>query len=236
MIRGDGIDILVDLALHTARNRRALFALKPAPVQVSYLGYCGTTGVEAIDYRLSDPYIDPPGSDQTCYSEETICLRHSYWCYQAHMEIEVASLPAIQAGFITFGCLNNFAKISPKPSNFGPWFCKLYPNRSFCSMRRPALAGRISFPFTKPRAFPRIACALSKTASAGLSFAPGSRSDIALDPFPYGGGITTCDALWMGVPVITLAGRTSVGRGALSILGNLGLPELVADSPANSCA
>ncbi len=86
MIRADGIDILVDLALHTARNRLPLFALKPAPVQVSYLGYCGTTGVETIDYRLSDPYIDPPDSDLKCYSEETICLPHSYWCYQPPLE------------------------------------------------------------------------------------------------------------------------------------------------------
>ncbi len=114
MIRADGIDILVDLALHTARNRLPLFARKPAPVQVSYLGYCGTTGLEAIDYRLSDAYLDPAECDPACYREETVRLPHCYWCYQpGGVTPSPGPLPAARVGwYVTFGCLNNFAKVS----------------------------------------------------------------------------------------------------------------------------
>ena len=114
MIRADGIDILIDLSLHSAGNRLLVFARKPAPVAVTYLGYCGTTGVEAIDYRLSDPYLDPPGSHMRGYSEETVRLSRAYWCYQPSGPVpEVIPPPALAAGYVTFGCLNKFPKVSP---------------------------------------------------------------------------------------------------------------------------
>ena len=114
MIRADRIDILVDLSLHMAHNRLLLFARKPAPVQVTYLGYCGTTGLKEMDYRLSDPYLDPPETDLACYSEETIRLPHSYWCYQPLGPApEITPLPASTGAGVTFGCLNNLAKVSP---------------------------------------------------------------------------------------------------------------------------
>ncbi len=113
-IREDQIDILVDLKLHTADNRLLVFARKPAPVQVSWLGYPGSTGLTTIDYRLSDPYLDPPGTDESIYIERTIRLPDTFWCYDPldDSEIAVSPLPAIQTGVITFGCLNNFCKIN----------------------------------------------------------------------------------------------------------------------------
>ena len=113
MIRADHIDLLIDLSAHSAGNRLLVFARKPAPVQVTYLGYPGTTGLGTMDYRLSDPFLDPPGGDLDCYSEQTVRLPHSYWCYQPAGNVPDAAqaLPASGAS-ITFGCLNNFAKVS----------------------------------------------------------------------------------------------------------------------------
>ncbi len=96
-----------------ARNRLLVFARKPAPVQVTYLGYCGTTGLGAMDYRLSDPYLDPADADLDCYSERTLRLPRTYWCYQPGGPFpKVSSVPMEASGFVTFGCLNNFAKVS----------------------------------------------------------------------------------------------------------------------------
>ena len=113
-IRQDRIDVLVDLAVHTAGNRLLVFARKPAPVQVTWLGYPGTTGLQTIDYRLSDPYLDPPGMDESVYSERTLRLPESFWCYDPldGRDIPISSLPALERGAITFGSLNNFCKIS----------------------------------------------------------------------------------------------------------------------------
>jgi predicted O-linked N-acetylglucosamine transferase (SPINDLY family) len=231
-IRDDRIDILVDLAVHTAGNRLLLFARKPAPVQVTYLGYCGTTGLATMDYRLSDPHLDPPGADLSCYSEQTIHLPSSYWCYEPGGQYsDVAAPPLLSNGFVTFGCLNNFAKVSPDAMKLWASVLAAVPNSRLL----------VHCPDTSHR--PRV---LEKFAAAGLDpdrleligrksradyFQTYHRIDVALDPFPFGGGITTCDALWMGVPVISLSGNTAVGRGGRSILSNIGLPELVAYSP-----
>ena len=113
-IREDRIDILVDLKLHTGSNRLPVFARKPSPVQVTWLGYPGSTGLDTIDYRLSDPYLDPPGMDESVYTEQTLRLPDSFWCYDPldGREISVNSLPALDAGIITFGSLNAFCKIN----------------------------------------------------------------------------------------------------------------------------
>ena len=113
MVRKDRIDILVDLALHTAKNRLLVFARKPAPVQVTWLGYPGTTGLSAMDYRLTDPYLDPPGENDSCYSEQSIRLPDTFWCYDPRTDQPLVNdLPALANGFITFGCLNNFCKVN----------------------------------------------------------------------------------------------------------------------------
>src|SRR5262249_16530420 len=113
IIRQDRIDILVDLTMHMAHNRMLLFAPKPAPVQVTYLAYPGTTGLRTIDFRMTDPYLDPPDQDNQRYSEQSIRLPETYWCYRPSPQApEVNELPALQAGHVTFGCLNNFCKVT----------------------------------------------------------------------------------------------------------------------------
>jgi predicted O-linked N-acetylglucosamine transferase (SPINDLY family) len=229
-IREDQIDLLVDLSLHTDGNRLAVFAQKPAPVQISYLGYCGTSGLEEMDYRLSDPYLDPPGCDEGCYSEQTILLPRTYWCYQpGGATPQPSRLPADHAGFVTFCCLNNFAKASTRALALWGRILRQTP-RSRLLLHGPSAAPggvvhwrleRAGVPLDRVQLLPRHSWTDYIQTYQG--------ADIALDPFPFSGGITTCDSLWMGVPVVSLRGRTAVGRGGASILANVGLSELVAD-------
>ena len=232
VIRADKIDVLVDLSLHGPNNRASLFARRPAPVQVSFFGYSSTTGQDAIDYRLSDPYLDPPGSDLSYYSEETIWLPRTTLCYQPDGRTpELSPLPASAVGSVTFCCRNGFSKVSPGAMELWIEILQATPNSRLL--------------LYAPEGSCRQAT-LNKFETAGISasrlefvgrepweqFVRGyERADIALDPFPYSGWITTCDALWMGVPVVSLSGRTAVGRGGRSILSNVGLPELVAETP-----
>jgi predicted O-linked N-acetylglucosamine transferase (SPINDLY family) len=232
IIREDQIDILVDLSLHMAHNRLLVFARKPAPVQVTYLGYCASTGLEAMDYRLSDPYLDPSDSDLSLYSERTIRLPETYWCYgPGGPTPDPSPPPAAAAGYITFGCLNNFAKASWTALDLWAQVLQAVPNSrmiihsyqgSHLDEVRERFAGhgvagdRLEFIAKQPWS--------QYVATYG-------RIDIALDPLPWGGGITTCDTLWMGVPVVSLAGETAVGRGGKSILSNLGLGELAVRRP-----
>jgi protein O-GlcNAc transferase len=232
-IREDEIDILVDLSLHTASNRLRVFAMEPAPVQITYLGYCGTSGVDAMHYRFSDPHLDPPEIDLSTYSEQTIRLPETYWCYApGGMTPDVSPPPAQRNGFVTFGCMNQFAKASAAAVEL---WCEIL-------LRVPQSRLLIHAPPGK-----HLETIGSRLAKHGIApdrvefvgaqswdkyIATYHRIDIGLDPFPYNGGITTCDTLWMGVPVVTLSGRTAVGRGGRSILSNIGLPELIAHDPA----
>ncbi len=232
LIRADRIDILVDLSLHMAHNRLLLFARKPAPVQVTYLGYCGTTGLQEIHYRLSDPYLDPTETDLACYSEETIRLSCSYWCYQPLGPApEITPLPASTGAGVTFGCLNNLAKVSPRALELWMDILEAVPQSRLLlhapdgSCREEICEGFVSHGLSPDRV-QFVGRQPWKAYVHGVG-----RMDVALDPFPYAGGITTLDALWMGVPVVTLSGRTSVGRSGCSILSNLGLPELIAQTP-----
>jgi predicted O-linked N-acetylglucosamine transferase (SPINDLY family) len=231
LIRADRIDILVDLTMHMAGSRLLTFARKPAPVQVTYLAYCGTTGLPTIDYRLTDPYLDPPGSDERFYSEWSVRLR-SYWCYEPLDGAPDVQLPPAQlAARVTFGCLNNFCKVSPE--SLATW-CRLL--RALPSSRlllhaaegvhRERLRKRAAAEGIEPQRIEFVG-----TFPVAKYLEQYHRIDIALDPFPYPGGTTSCDALWMGVPVVTLPGVTAISRGGLSILSNLELPELVAASP-----
>ena len=233
LIRADGIDVLVDLTMHMAGNRLLVFARKPAPVQVTYLAYCSTTGLAAMDYRLSDGYLDPVGKDEGVYSEKTVRLR-SYWCYEPLAGVpEVGELSAGKAGAgsVTFGCLNNFSKVSERALRmWGEMMGRVAGSRMLLSCvegeRREWVrgilkesgveAGRVDF-----------------VGKVGLAeyFKLYGRVDVALDSFPYGGGTTSCDAMWMGVPVVTLAGEeTAVSRAGVSVLSNAGFPEWIARS------
>ena len=232
LVRKDGIDILVDLAMHSAHHRLLVFARKPAPVQVTYLAYCSTTGLDTIDYRLTDPYLDPPGMDESIYTEKTIRLPQTYWCYQPSAAAEaVGPLPALARGHLTFGCLNNFCKVSAPALAAWTDLLRAVPNSHLLLHAYPgAHRQRLLDQF-----------AIAGIAPTRLTFAGRvppeeyfrhyHHIDIALDTFPFAGGTTTCDALYMGVPVITLVGPTAVGRAGLSILSNLGTPELIAHSP-----
>jgi len=228
-IRHDRIDILVDLTMHMGNNRLLVFARKPAPVQVTYLAYCGTTGLAAIDYRLTDPYLDPPGQNGRIYVEESIHLPETYWCYRPPLEVpEVAALPALENKYVTFGCLNNFCKVTePTLEAWSRLLAALPEARLLLHARAGSHRDEVRAFFGGRGVGPERVTFVD-LAPLPRYFSTYESLDIALDPFPYGGGTTTCDALWMGVPVVSLAGQTAVGRAGLSILSNVGLAELVA--------
>jgi protein O-GlcNAc transferase len=230
MIRNDHIDILVDLTLHMAENRILLFARKPAPVQVTWLGYPGTTGLETMDYRLTDPYLDPPGEFDEDYVENSVRLPHTFWCVDREaMEgpnvPDVNALPAIEGGHITFGCLNNFCKVNQPLLELWKRVLDAVPNSRMLLMAprgscrewvRQTLGERVDFVQRANR-------------SDYLKFY--HRIDVGLDTLPYNGHTTTLDSLWMGVPVVTMMGETVVGRAGFSQLSNLGLTDLVTRTP-----
>jgi protein O-GlcNAc transferase len=232
LIRADQIDILVDLKLHTNDNRLCVFARKPAPVQVTWLGYPGTTGVEAMDYRLTDPYLDPPGQFDADYSEESIRLPETFWCYHPLSEgPPVSSLPAARNRFITFGCLNNFTKVNDGCLSLWAQVVRAVPGsrlllRAPLSRVRQHALSRLESEGIAPS---RVEFTATRSRLEYLTLY--NRIDIGLDPSPYGGHTTGLDAFWMGVPTISLVGKTVVGRAGLSQLRNLGLGELAAETP-----
>jgi protein O-GlcNAc transferase len=232
LIHDEHIDILVDLAMHMAGNRMLMFARKPAPVQISYLAYCGTTGLETIDYRISDPYLDPPEMDESIYSEQTVRLPHSYWCYEPSIQgTNVSALPAIRAGRITFGCLNNFCKISsPAMETWAKMLRAIPLSRLMIHTGQGSHRQRLVNELAQRDVNPARVHFVEKLPLHDY-LRHYNQIDIALDPFPFVGGATTCDALWMGVPVVTLRGPTATSRGGVSILSNIGLHELIADTP-----
>jgi predicted O-linked N-acetylglucosamine transferase (SPINDLY family) len=232
-VRDDRIDILVDLAAHSGRNRLLAFARKPAPVQVTYLAYCSTTGVDAIDYRLTDRFLDPPDANQADYSERSYHLPHCYWCYPAPA-LGPGPLPLNERlpGPPTFGCLNNFAKVTDAALHLWTRLLLRVPEaRLLVYARAERHRDRLR------QAFEHAGLSEDRLTFAGWQpmdrYLESYRQiDVALDPLPYTGGTTTCDALWMGVPVVTLSGRTAVSRGGATLLSNIGLPELIAHDEA----
>jgi predicted O-linked N-acetylglucosamine transferase (SPINDLY family) len=231
-IRSDRIDILVDLALHTAGNRMLVFARKPAPVQVTMLGLPTTTGLDAIDYRLTDPYLDPPGTGDADYTEQSIRLPHCFWIFQPPDDLPpVSALPAERNGHVTFGCLNQFAKVTRPALDLWVKILQALPDSRLVIQAQPG----------SHRAAVYALFAQAGIAGERLEFVAKARHrayferfqdlDLGLDPFPYNGHTSTLDALWMGVPVVTLASTTAVGRGGVSMLSNLDLTELIARTP-----
>ncbi len=232
IIRGDGVDVLVDLAMHVSGGRLRTFALKPAPVQVTWLAYPGTTGLDAMDYRITDVFLDPPGADTAgAYSEESVRLPETFWCYDPLVrEPNGGPLPARRNGHITFGALNNFAKTGD--ATFALWARILRScegSRLVLLARMGESRERVRRAFAERDVDPdRIETVDYRPRLEYLSLY--RRIDIALDTFPHNGGTTSLDAFWMGVPVVTLVGRTAVGRAGLCYAQNLGLPDLAATS------
>ena len=232
-IRADRIDIFVDLTMRMAGNRLLCFARKPAPVQVTYLAYCSTTGLEEMDYRLSDPYLDPPNRDEQWYSEKTVRLPRTYWCYAPAEEAPPPGpLPALENHFITFGSFNTYAKVTPPTWHVWCEILRQVPRSKLLVHAPPGRHRGKARDLLRGHGLNPKRLVFVPTTGTIEYFQQYQQIDLALDPFPYTGGTTTCDALWMGVPVVSLAGDLAVTRGGLSILSNLGLPDLAADSPA----
>jgi predicted O-linked N-acetylglucosamine transferase (SPINDLY family) len=232
LIRRDQIDILVDLAMHMAANRLLVFARKPAPVQVTWLAYPGTTGLSTIDYRLTDPYLDPPGLFDACYTEESVRLADTYWCYDPLCEpLPIGPLPALRNGYVTFGCLNNFYKINDPLLALWARVLQAVPqSRLLLLAPRGAARDRILDRFEQAGlAAERVHFADKRPRPEYLRLY--QEIDLGLDPVPYNGHTTSLDAFWMGVPTITLVGQRVVGRGGWSQLCNLGLKDLAAQTP-----
>jgi protein O-GlcNAc transferase len=232
LIREDQIDILVDLTMHAAMNRMLLFARKPAPVQVTYLAYCSTTGLDTMDYRLTDPHLDPPRITDAFYSEESIRLPETYWCYPLDDQSpDVSPLPALSAGEVTFGCLNNFCKVSQDALELWIQLLRATPkSHLILHAHEGSQRQRVRDLLEHQGVDPQRLKFVGKVPFSEY-FKLYEQIDIGLDPFPCNGGTTTCDSLWMGVPVVTLAGQKAVGRGGVSVLHNVGLPELIAETP-----
>jgi predicted O-linked N-acetylglucosamine transferase (SPINDLY family) len=232
-IREDCIDILVDLTLHMAHNRLRVFARKPAPVQVTFAGYPASTGLTAIDYRISDPYLDPPGTDESIFSEKTIRLPDSFWCFDPLecRDIPVNPLPALTSGNVTFGCLNNFCKINPGVLTLWAQVLGQAENSRLLLLSQEGSHRQRTLDLLQHEGIDpqRIEFIAHQPRRKYLELY--HRIDLGLDSFPYNGHTTSLDSLWMGVPVITLVGKTVVGRAGWCQLSNLRLTELAAHTP-----
>jgi predicted O-linked N-acetylglucosamine transferase (SPINDLY family) len=227
-IRADRIDLLVDLAGHTGSGRLLLFARKPAPVQVTYMGYANTTGLATIDYRLTDIHLDPPGVDDSIYSERSIRLPETYWCYTpSEIAPDVSRLPADRNGFVTFCSLNNFCKVT-EPAVLA--WCRILTAVPNSRLLLHVPRGKLPQNFAE--LFEHAGIGADRLHLVGRQTLPDylksyREADIGLDTFPYTGFTTTFDALWMGVPIVSLAGNSAAWRGGVSILSNLDLAEMV---------
>ena len=233
-IQKDEIDILVDLAGYTAENRILIFARKPAPIQISWIGYLATTGLSTMDYKIADNYSDPPGKTDQFYTERLMRLPESFLCYLPDRDSpEVKSLPILSTGHITFGCFNNFTKVTPEVLTLWAKIldavsdsrliikCRIFSDKSTCEY--------------VIRMFTAKGIATERIDLQSWDLSPKhleayNAVDIGLDTFPFNGAATTCEALWMGVPVITLSGTAYHSSVGTSLLSNVGLPELVANT------
>jgi protein O-GlcNAc transferase len=198
---------------------------------ITYLAYCSTTGLDCIDYRITDRYFDPPGLHDDFYSEQSIRLADTYWCYQTPADApEVGALPAKSGAGITFGCLNNFCKVTERTLRlWGRLLSELPGSRLILHCNEGSHRERVLKLMGDGGVSPDRISFVGKLPMMEY-FNTYNAIDIALDTHPFSGGTTTCDALWMGVPVITLPGETGVSRATFSILSNVGLAELAADS------
>lgn len=228
LIRDDQIDILVDVSGHTKGNRLLLFARRPAPLQVSYLGYLNTTGMKAIDYRISDSYADPPGLSDRVHTEKLLRLPRTLWCYRPPPDAPpVAALPALRRGHVTFASFNHVAKLNPRVLELWAQLLHQLPGSRLLVMAVPDDGAEARIRRGLAGVDPDRVSMLGRLERAGY-WQQFAGVDIALDPFPYAGGATTCDTLWMGVPVVTLAGDYGFSRSGVTILANAGLSHLIA--------
>lgn len=230
-IHADGIDILVGLSGHTAGNRLVMFARKPAPIQVTWLGYPGTTGLTAMDYRLTDACLDPVGASEADYTESLVRLPTYSYFTPPQGAPDVGELPALTSGRVTFACLNNTSKINARVLQVWAQVLKAVPD-SRLIIGNANEAAWSDWVLTQLRSHGIEAERVVMRPRLGLAeyLALHQEIDLALDPFPWNGGTTTMLGLWMGVPVITFAGERPASRLGLSSLHYAGLAEMAAES------
>jgi len=230
----DGIDILVDLSGHSGASRLTLFARKPAPVAVTWLGYSGTTGLDSIDYILGDRFVAPPGSESQ-FSETVWRMPDAYLSFgMPEQAPDVATLPALTNGFVTFGSFNNSNKLSPATLALWARVIEAVPNSRLLLkskvLEKPEVAARVLAGLKAAGADTNRVDLVGLVRGTAGHLATYGRIDIGLDPFPYNGTTTTCEALWMGVPVISRAGDRFIARVGESLLNSSGLGDWVAGS------
>jgi len=238
-IRADRIDVLIELTGHTARNRLPMLALKPAPVQISWLGYPGTTGLDAIDYRLTDAVADPEGDADRWHSETLIRLPGGFHCFHPPPglpDVAVGPLPAAATGQVTFGSFNNLNKVNETTIRLWAGVLRRVPDALLLIKARaladPSQRDRLLQRFQHDGVAAERLKPMGHLPDLAQNLALYNAVDIALDTFPYCGTTTTCDALWMGVPLVTLSGHRHAARVGASLLTHVGLPELVAADAA----
>ncbi len=233
-IERDKIDILVDLAGHTGYNSLLVFARKPAPIQVSWLGYPATTGMKAMDYRITDSYAEPPGMTEHLNVEKLWRLPDIFCSYRAHPNSPavIDHPPFEDNGYITFGCFNNFTKVTDTVLQTWAQIIEKVPNSrllmEIAGIDNVKIKDEVKTRFIE-NGLPmdRVILEPRKKTNQYILY---NKIDIALDPFPCNGGTTSMDTLWMGVPFVSLAGRHFVSRMGVTILTNAGLPELIAQN------
>ena len=238
-IREDQIDILVDLSGHTPGNRLSLFAGRPAPLQASWLGYAATTGLAGMDYLVMDRATAPVGAEAWC-SEALVRLPHSRFCYGPPKDVPPPPAPSSSVrGAVTFGSFNNLAKIGPEAAGLWAEVLGAVPGSRLVlkwqSLGDAGVRRRMCELFAAAGA-PDGALELRGFSPHAQMLAEYGDIDVALDPFPFCGGLTSCEALWMGVPVVTLPGDRFASRQTLGFLRNVGLDDLAADSPEDYVA
>lgn len=233
-IHADAIDILIDLSGHTTLNRLSMFAWKPAPVQVTWLGYFASTGVPGMDYILGDPQVTPE-EEKSHFSETVWRLPEVYYCYTPpDLAIEPSPLPALENGYVTFGCCNALAKLNDSVVALWSHVLARIPNSRLLLKTRlldqPVFAQRLRERFAM-HGIAADRLLLEGQSPRAQYFTALSKVDVLLDPFPYPGGTTSLDGLWMGVPVLTLRGERFIGHQGETILVNAGLSDWIAADP-----
>jgi protein O-GlcNAc transferase len=232
-VRDDSIDILVDLSGHTSDNRLPVFIRRPAPVQVSWLGYPATTGLKSIDYFLADAYTDPPGESDAYHTETIWRLPGSFAVYQGDADCpDVGELPALRCGFVTFGSFNHVRKLTAETIALWARVIAAVPTSRLLlkdrSLSDEATRKMVTQQFVQAGVTAARLILLPRDEDYRSHMSRYNEMDIALDTFPYNGTTTTCDATWMGVPVITLIGDRRVSRMGYSIAMNVGLDQVAA--------
>jgi predicted O-linked N-acetylglucosamine transferase (SPINDLY family) len=208
------------------------FARKPAPVQVTWLAYPGGTGLTAIDYRLTDAFMDPPGTSDALYVEKSVRLPDCWCCYDPLCQPPpIGQPPVATRGHITFGALNNFCKMNEEVLDLWSRVFAAVPNSRLLLLAKEGEHRRATCHALQIRGMAKHRIEFVRPQARQQYLRLYDRIDIALDPFPYNGITTTCDALWTGVPVVTVPGERPASRAGFGLLSTAGMPELVAASP-----